>query len=227
MLRNSLRLLERYLPQRRPLRVLDAGCGTGGALLALQRYGQAAGFDFSPLAVGFCRQRGLTATALGSVTDVPFADQRFDVVTSFEVLYHANVPDDLTALREFRRVLRPGGVLLLRLPAFEWLRSSHDAMVHTRRRYTRGEVRRALVAAGFRPARVTYANSLLFPAVAGLRLLQRALGRSASKASDVQETPPLLNLLLLAVLALEGKLLALTDLPAGLSVLAIAQRPEQ
>jgi len=226
MRRNSLHLLERYLPRRRPLALLDAGCGTGGALLQLQHYGAVTGFDFSPLAVAFCRQRGLAAIVQASVTDVPFASGRFDAVTSFEVLYHADVPDDVGAIREFGRVLRPGGVLLLRLPAFEWLRSSHDAMVHTRHRYTREEVRRKLTAAGLEPLRVSYANTLLFPLVVGVRLLQRLLGRAEAKASDVQETSPLMNRALLAVLAVEGALLSCTDLPIGLSVLAIARKPE-
>lgn len=225
MLRNSLNLLERYLPARRPLDVLDAGCGTGGAMLQLQRYGRVAGFDFSPIALNFCRQRGLGRTAQGSVSDVPFASGQFDVVTSFEVLYHANVPDDVGSLREFARVLRPGGLLLLRLPAFEWLRSSHDAMVHTRHRYTKDEVGSKLAAAGLQPRRVTYANSLLFPSVVGVRLLQRVLGHGESKESDVKETSPLVNGTLLRVLGLEGALLNRLDLPLGLSVLAIAQKP--
>ncbi len=226
MLRNSLQLLERYLPHRRPLALLDAGCGTGGALLQLQRYGTTAGFDFSPLAVGFCRERGLPAIVQASVTDVPFATSHFDAVTSFEVLYHAGVPDDAGAIRELARVLRPGGVLLLRLPAFEWLRSSHDAMVHTRHRYTRAEVRAKLAAAGLEPLRVSYANTLLFPLVVGVRLLQRLFGHGETKTSDVQETSPLVNHILLAVLAVEGALLSFTDLPIGLSVLAIARKPE-
>lgn len=225
MLRNSLRLLERFLPDRRPLRLLDAGCGTGGALLALQRFGRVSGFDYSPLALGFCRRRGLAATAQASVTNVPFASGSADVVTSFEVLYHAAVADDTQAIREFARVLRPGGILLLRLPAFEWLRSSHDAMVHTRHRYTSAEVRQKLAAAGLEPLRVTYANTLLFPLVVGVRLLQRLIGRRHAKSSDVQETSPLVNRVLLGLLAVEGALLSVTDLPFGLTVLAIARKP--
>lgn len=227
MLRNSLRLLRQQLAASGPLRVLDAGCGTGGALLALSALGTAAGFDYSPIALGFCRRRGLATVARGTVTHVPFRSGAFDAVTCFEVLYHAAVPDDLEALREFARVLKPGGVLLLRLPAFEWLRSSHDAMVHTRHRYTAGEVRAKLAAAGLEPLRVTYANALLFPLVAAVRLVQRLLGRGHAKASDVQETSPLVNAVLLRVLALEGALLARTDMPLGLTVLALARKPRQ
>lgn len=225
MLRNSLRLLQRFLPGRPDLRLLDAGCGTGGAMLALKRYGTVSGFDYSPLALGFCRQRGLTATTQASVTHVPVASSSVDAITSFEVLYHAAVADDADAIREFARVLRPGGVVLLRLPAFEWLRSSHDAMVHTRHRYTSAEVRQKLVAAGLQPLRVTYANTLLFPLVVGIRLLQRLLGRGHAKSSDVQETSPLVNAALLKLLAVEGALLERTDLPFGLTVLAIARKP--
>ena len=121
-------------------------------------------------------------------------------------------------------MLRPGGVLLLRLPAFEWLRSSHDAMVHTRHRYTKPEVQAKLRAAGFEPLKVTYANSLLFPLVVGVRLLQRVLGHAESKESDVKETSPLVNTVLRGVLSVEGALMGMTDLPLGLSVLAVARK---
>ena len=224
MRRIALMLLEAYLPGKHGLKVLDAGCGTGGMMLALERYGQVFGVDFSPLALRYCRQRGLDRTCLASVVHLPFGSAVFDLVTSFDVLYHLGVSDDTEALREIYRVLLPGGFLLLRLPALEWLRSAHDRAVHTRHRYTAPEVKTKVSAAGFRVLRASYGNTLLFPIAAGARLAQRLMGRGQRAASDVQETAETANRALSGVLALEAQLLRRVDLPVGLSVICLAQK---
>jgi ubiquinone/menaquinone biosynthesis C-methylase UbiE len=218
-------LLDRYLPTRSDLKILDAGCGTGGNLVSLSRLGQTVGLDYSPLALGFCRQRKLDRLVRASVTHVPLGASSFDLVTSFEVLYHAAVSDDVLALREFQRVLRPGGLLLLRLPAFEFLRGAHDKTVHTRHRYTAAEVGRKLRQAGLEPLRLTYANSLLFPVAAAERVAQRISGKAEEGGSDVGETAGWLNSLLLVPLRIEARLLPWVNLPVGLSVLALARKP--
>jgi SAM-dependent methyltransferase len=205
----------------RPARLLDAGCGTGGGLRWLARYGVPVGLDFHPAAVAYAH-RSVPRVARGSVMALPFAAGCFDLVTAFEVLYHAAVPDDVAALREFARVLRPGGWLLLRLPAHNWLRGAHDRRVHTRHRYARGELRAKLQRAGFRIYRLSYLGlSLVLPAV-----VRRLLQSRSSAHSDVGLPPPAVNRALLAVLQLEGRWLAGRDLPAGLSLMALARRAE-
>ncbi|MBI4497788.1 MAG: class I SAM-dependent methyltransferase [Chloroflexi bacterium] len=216
-------LLDRYLPQRPGLRILDAGCGTGANLQALERYGSVLGVDISPLALALCRRRGLTGVALASVDHLPFRDAAFDLVTSFDVLYHLAVQEDQSALREFRRVLRPGGMLFLRVPALGFLRAAHDTAVHTRHRYSTAELRRKVAATGFRVVRATYANTLLFPAIAGLRLAQRATGRATDHQGDVHPAAPAVNTALRAALGLEARLLRRVDLPLGVSALCVAQ----
>lgn len=220
----SLALLETYLPRQENLSIMDAGCGTGGMMLALARYGQVWGIDNSPLAIAYSRKRGLDKLAMASVTHLPFSNGRFDLVTSFEVLYHLGVADDSQALREFTRVLRPGGHLLLRLPAYELLRGAHDVMVHTRHRYTAPEVRAKVEAAGLRVVYSGYANTLLFPIAAGTRLVQRLTGRDQAGASDVRETSPLVNRMLSWMLLAEAKLIPRVPLPFGLSVLCLGQK---
>src|SRR5687768_3176006 len=118
------------------LRILDAGAGTGGNLRWLSRFGTAHGIDLAPEALRFCRARDLSTVARASVTDLPYPDSTFDLVTSFDVIYHLGVSDDVAALREAARVLKPRGTLLVRVPAFDSLRSAHDAAVHTRQRYS-------------------------------------------------------------------------------------------
>jgi SAM-dependent methyltransferase len=158
----------------------------------------------------------------GDVQAMPFPDARFDLVTSFEVLYHRAVGDDVAALAELRRVLRPGGHLLLRLPALEWLRGAHDAAVHTERRYSAAGLRARLAGAGLEPLRLTYLNGLLLPLAAAKRAAERLAG---AEGDDLGPTPRLLEALFRSALAAERRLLRGRDLPAGVSVLALARRP--
>ncbi|HOU40001.1 MAG TPA: class I SAM-dependent methyltransferase, partial [Promineifilum sp.] len=142
-------LMESLYTGRRDLRILDAGCGTGGAMSYLTRFGQVTGCDLSALALELARTRGLAALGQASVMALPFAPATFDLVTSFDVLYHRAVDEPHAALRQFHRVLRPGGRVLLRLPAYNWLRGGHDVVTHTARRFTTGDVAEALGGAGF------------------------------------------------------------------------------
>src|SRR5688500_797415 len=160
------------------LRILDAGAGTGGNLRWLGRFGVAFGIDLAEEATRFCRERQLSTVARASVTNLPYPDSTFDLVTSFDVIYHLGVADDVAALREASRVLKPGGTLLVRVPALDVLRSEHDAAVHTRQRYTVGELARKVESAGLTVQRASYANTVLFPLAAAARLAARARGGS-------------------------------------------------
>jgi len=217
-------LLDAAYPGRRDLRILDAGCGTGGNALFLRRYGRVTALDLAPEAIALGRERLDGALARGSVLELPFADASFDLLTSFDVLYHRGVPDETHALREAGRTLRPGGRLLIRLPAYEFLRSKHDRAVHTRRRYTLGQVRGLLAAGGFQVEQISYINSLLFPLPLAQRLLERALPALEQQESDLALPPAALNEALRWPLAAEAAWLARgRRLPVGLSVIALAR----
>jgi SAM-dependent methyltransferase len=204
--------------------VLDAGCGTGMLLAAWRDRARGVGLDASAEALELARRRDLGPLVRGSVERLPLRSESFDLVVSADVLYHRGVADDVGALREFARVLKPGGTLALNLTAFAWLRSGHDAAIHTARRYTAREVRAKLAAAGLRPVRVRYWNSLLFPPIALVRLARRGrAGAAEAPASDLAPLPGWLNGMLNALLALETRL-ALWPAPAGLSVLAVARK---
>lgn len=213
-------LLSTVLPDRK-LTVLDAGCGTGANLVHLGARGQVVGLDVATEALSFCRLRGSDNLTRGSIQTLPFRENSFDLVVSFDVLYHRAVTDDVVALREFRRVLRPGGAVLLRLPAFHWLRSAHDQVIHTRHRYTASEVRERLTEAGLAIDRLTYVNFLLFPAAVSSRLLARQSGEARS---DLGPVSPLLNRALGMALRLESRLVRRFNLPWGLSVMALARK---
>jgi SAM-dependent methyltransferase len=129
----TVTLVSYFYPDRRDLAILDAGCGTGATTKALGAFGTVTGCDLSALALHYCRKRGLAHLGQASIVSLPFPDNSFDLVTSFDVLYHRAVADYSQALEEFYRVLRPGGLVLLRLPAYDWLRGRHDEAIHTSR----------------------------------------------------------------------------------------------
>jgi SAM-dependent methyltransferase len=220
----SLSFLKRALSShpklRAKLRVLDAGCGSGGMLRRLASLGQPFGIDLHPTAIAYAHRSTNDPLARASVEHLPFADDSFDLVTSFDVLYHLAVEDDVAALREFGRVLKSDGLLLLRLPAFERLRGAHDVTVHTRHRYTAPELRSKLNSAGFHVQRLTYANTLLLPLIA----LRRSRQSNQSEHTDVELPSPFVNHLLEFVLGLERRWLAHFDFPFGVSVFALAHR---
>jgi SAM-dependent methyltransferase len=201
-------------------RILDAGCGTGNNLTHLAARGAACGVDLSTDAVRFCQSRGVTV-ARASLLALPFHDGAFDLVTSYDVIYHRWIPDDGAALREMARVLRPGGLLLLRVPALKLLWGAHDEAVHSRHRYTVGEVRRLFEAHGLDVVRATYCNTLLFPLLLVRRTLDRLLGRHGS---DVGFLPAPLEWLFLRLLRLEARLVRFLPLPIGASVMALGRK---
>jgi SAM-dependent methyltransferase len=229
MRRVALAFLASALDERADLRdrtdllILDAGCGTGGTSVQLKRFGQVVGIDVAWEALEPARARGLRLARAG-VEGLPFADTTFDVVTSFEVLYHLGVSSDVNALAELRRVLKPQGLLLLRVPAHDWLRGAHDRLVHTRHRYSRAEVCSKLATAGFDLEYLSWANTVLFPPAVAKRLLERSNGHAAAAEPDLWQPPEPLNSLLESAVAIESLAIPRrVPLPFGLSLLALAR----
>jgi len=205
--------------------LLDAGSGTGGLLDHLRARhpgARLAGIDLSADALALSRRRGLEPLACGSVNALPFRSDRFDVVVSNDVLYFAGIDDD-RAVADFARVLAPGGVLLLNLPAFELLRGSHDEFVKGRRRYTRRDILAIVQRAALEPLRATYWNALLFPAIAMVRSLRRR--REQVAESDLRPLAPRWNALLYRLTRAEAVWLRHGSLPFGTSVFCVARKP--
>jgi SAM-dependent methyltransferase len=210
--------LEQWYPTDGHLRILDAGCGTGSAMTStLARYGTVWGMDIAAEALRYCRRRGAARLARATVTRLPYQGGTFNLVTSFDVLYEQAVPSDMDALREFHRVLMRGGRLLLRLPAYAWMRRAHDSVVHTRHRYTRAEVETLLRESGFRVEHTSYANAALLP-VAILKKIGERLFPPARAQSDLALRVGAFNGLLARVLAAEAPWVTRFGMPFGLSI---------
>jgi SAM-dependent methyltransferase len=201
-------------------RILDAGCGTGNNLVHLRGRGRPVGVDLSEDALRFCRTRGVQA-ARASVLALPFPGAAFDLVTSFDVLYHRWVEDDAQAVGELARVLRPGGLLLVRVPALAMLWGAHDEAVLSRHRYTRPEVVALLEGAGLDVLESTYANFLLFPVLAVRRGIDRLTGRHGS---DVGFMPAPIEAFFRGLLMTEARMVRYARLPVGASVIALGRK---
>src|SRR5262249_6161746 len=147
--------------------------------------------------IGFCKRRQLKSCLQGSVAQLPFKSGSFDVITSIDVLYHRQVGDDVAALKGFYRALKKGGIVIIALPAYEFLRSPFDTMAHPQRRYTRPQLVQKLQEAGFTIERATYRNMFLFPMVVLVRILKNM---TKSQESDIKTSARWLNSLLTFVL---------------------------
>ncbi len=210
--------MARWLPRRR-CRVAELGCGSGGLLEAMGRFGSAVGVEADPALLETARQRGLDCR-LGSLpSDVPLPSGEWDAVCLFDVLEHLD--DESAALGACRRLLASDGLLFLAVPAYAWLWSRHDELLGHRRRYTAPRLRRVVEAAGLLVERVSYFNALLAAPIIAVRLLRRALRRDGH---DLSRPPAPLNRLLAAVFSAESRLLRRRSLPFGVSLLLVARR---
>ncbi len=224
-----LQVLDRYVGEGSPnRRILDVGCGTGTMLSYLAAYGKAQGVDIDEEAIGYCRERGLTDVRLGAAETLPFEDGSFDLVTALDVVEHLD--EDVAALREIRRVLRPGGMLLLTVPAHPFLWGDQDEVNLHKRRYVAPQVRERLTGTGFKVLRVTYINAFMFPPIAAVRMLRRLEHRLRPRTTAQSDfrypAPRPVNFVLGWIFGVEAPIVRRVDIPFGVSILAVAQKPE-
>ena len=213
----------RNFSDRRP-HILDVGCGTGANLLLLSQFGDTEGVDVSPDALEFCRQRGLNNVRLGEAEKLPYEDGQFDLVTALDVVEHLD--DDLAGLREFRRVLKPDGRILLFVPTFMFLWGVQDDVSHHRRRYRMPELRRVVEKAGFEVERTTYANITFFAPILLVRQLMKLTGVRTETENTINISA--FNGLFGSIFGAESTALRFLNLPFGVSGLCVARvRPDK
>ncbi len=213
------RAVERLaLPAR--ARILDAGCGSGRNMVELARHGEVVGIELSPTSVRLAREREAGEVLEGSLLDIAVEEGSFDLTVSLDVIEH--LEEDVAALRELRRVTKPGGALLVTVPAYQWLWSGHDEINHHHRRYNRRTLLAAAEQAGWHPERTSYFNSLLLPAAMLLRVLERFKPSTTKSSLDLWVPPAPLNWSLRQALHVEAATIGRGgSIPAGLSLLAV------
>jgi len=210
------------LPLPRPARILEVGCGPGGNLELLKRFGEVRAIEPDAESRAYAAERAGVTVEGGLLPDgLPDLGGAFDVVCAFDVVEH--VDDDTGAVAALGERLKPGGFLVTTVPAYAWMWSEHDAQHHHKRRYTRAAYRRLFEAAGLKVRRATYFNTVLFPPIAAVRLARTAARLKGG--DDEKMPPPALNGVLKGLFGLERSLLAAGDLPFGVSILLIAERP--
>lgn len=216
------------------LKLLDVGCGAGNMIHHLSRYGQVKGLEIDERPVKKARERGYDVQQFDATRPMPFVDNTFDVVTTLDVIEHNQ--DDVSILADSFRILKPGGYMIITVPAYMWLWTYNDDLNAHVRRYTAGELRQKLGDTGFNIVRVTYNNFFLFPLAATLLLLRQATDRKKELAShhvsqeeyqvELEPASPLVNSVLTTVGKVEAGLMRRLDLPFGTSLIAVGQKPE-
>jgi ubiquinone/menaquinone biosynthesis C-methylase UbiE len=204
-------------------RVLDAGCGTGGLIRALQKDSPTwtiTGLDFSPVACAYARETTQAEIVEGSITNLPFATNSFDIVTCADVI--SQVEDGSLAVKEFARVLRPNGVLVINVAAYQWMWSYHDDTCETQHRYRKSELERIVKHCGLVPLQASYANLFVFPLI----IARRKIFPPKQPTSDVQTYPTIIDSLFRNFSRVEHAWLKSgASFPTGCSVFISARKP--
>jgi len=215
-------LLEPYVEPGNVWKILDVGCGTGGNIIFLRRYGEVEGCDYSEEALRYCQLRGLERVRQADVCDLPYRDRSFQLVTCLDVIEHVRL--DHLAFRELNRVLADGGLLLVTLPAMPGLYSDFDCLAGHLRRYTREEAEKLLQWSGFRKLRMTCYTFLTHPLIKLYIKLGDFSGGKARYTQGMDTLFPGSNALLKGIMALEALLVSHLDLPLGASMAVLAEK---
>ena len=214
-------VISQFAPKKAQLRLMEAGCGTGGNLKMLSSFGKLDAFELDDEARVIAKGKLPMDIKSGMLPDhVPYQPGSFDVVVAFDVIEH--VEHDVESLASLGKQLAPGGRLVMTVPAMPWLWSKHDETHHHYRRYTKTSLNEALVQAGLKPVRISYFNTLLFPMIAGVRLLRQAL--NIKETADDRMPSPAVNSVLKSIFSFESNWVGRVSMPVGVSLLAVAQR---
>lgn len=202
-------------------RILEVGCGPGHNLAMLQRFGSVDACELDPFAREIATERlGKPVASVKLPQDIPFDDATYDLVALLDVLEH--VDDDLGSLRRIRSLLKPGGALLLTVPANPWMFGAHDVAHHHKRRYRKGEIDRLAREAGFAIELLSPFNTLLFPFAAAVRLAQKW---SSRETADDSLPPRPVNAIFRRIFEREAGLVGRIPFPFGVSIVAVLRRP--
>ena len=215
------KILRRFLERKRN-NILEIGCGTGGNLKILGEFGNVSGLDNSKEALSFCGERGFTNLILSKAEEINLPSESFDLVAALDVLEH--IEDDEKTMREVQRLLKNGGLFLATVPAYSFLWSAHDELVHHKRRYRDSELSKKLKTAGFDVVKISHIIFFIFPAILLFRIIEKIFFPKKKKSTAYVMLPKFLNQFFIYLLKLESILLRYFNLPFGTSVIVIARK---
>jgi SAM-dependent methyltransferase len=223
-----LRIIQTYIQRakknKETLKIMNIGCGTGGTIDMLESFGEVDNVDISDEAIKFMKERGYTRITKVDDIELPFRSKSYDLVGAFDVLEH--IEDQVGALKEWKRILKDDGAVVITVPAYQWLWTDHDVSLHHKRRYTTQRLAEAAAEAGLKPEKQSYAVVFSLPLVAGFRLLNKALGRKADSETSYVSVPNWTNKAFTAMLYGEAKLHQKLKFPFGTSVVTILRKAE-
>jgi len=224
-----LRIIETYLRKARGkranIKILNVGCGTGGTIDMLESHGVTDNVDISDDAIRFMKQRGYKRITKVDDIKLPFKNKSYDVVGAFDVLEH--IDKQVDALKEWRRVIKDNGAIIITVPAYQWLWTDHDVSLHHKRRYTTKRLREAAQKAGLKPQKISYAIVFSLPLVVGFRMLNKLLRRKVDAETSYVTVPSWVNRTFTSFLYGEAWLHNVVSLPFGTSVVAIFRKSDQ
>lgn len=214
--------VKKAVGKKKPVDILNVGCGTGGTIDMLEEFGKVENVDISDDAIAFMKKLGYNKITKVDGINLPYKDKTYDVVGAFDVLEH--IDDQVGALKEWRRIIKDDGAIIITVPAYQWLWSEHDVSLHHHRRYTVKSLMEAAARAGLKPVKRSYAISFSLPLVAGFRFVNKALGRKTTSETSYVAVPETVNRLFTKFLKAEAKLHQRVNLPAGTSVVTILRK---
>lgn len=211
--------------RKKNIKILDAGCGTGRLMFQMKSLGEVTGFDFRDTALAFCRKRGLKNAIMVDLNKWNPIENQFDYVISLDVISDQGIYDDKLILEKFYKSLKPGGKLLLHVPAFPILKRSHNKAATIRKRYVRTEIEVISKEVGFTPIQIQYRLCFAFPLFLIWKFLQLTISSREKPKSDLFSLPSLANSILLKFSRLENSVLMHgISLPCGTSIISILQK---
>lgn len=200
--------------------ILEVGCGPGGNLAMLSHFGHVRAIEPDEASRIHAAEGGFEVHGGLLPNGLPAFDTQFDLLAAFDVIEH--VDDDQASVAALARLIRPGGRFIATVPANAWMWSRHDELHHHKRRYTLSAFREMFGRAGLKIQRATYFNTLLFPPIAAARMVKAVTG---DQGGDDAMPSPQINTLLRTIFATEAGILKHANLPFGVSILLVAQRP--
>ncbi len=224
-------LLDHFLPNKNDLLILDIGCGYGGMLEGLSRYGHAMGLEIYLESAKFSTHRGFGGICLGSGYALPVRPNSLDLITLFDTIEH--IEDDQRVINQCRESIRPGGHVMITVPAYQFLFSDNDRISHHFHRYTRGQLIKIVKAGGLEVVKATYFNVLLFPLILPAVLLLKTIqaicgthdkGSEDGKTNLSYKMPKPVTSILTAIFSFERHFLTHISSPFGHSIALIAKK---